>query len=53
MYVPEFDTVLEAVRSTGTLFVSGRVATCETCERGRLAVVVYDPDGHAVRLAGD
>ena len=53
VYVPEFDEVLEAVRRARTRFVSRRVATCETCERGRRAVVVYGPDGHAVRLAGD
>ncbi len=53
VYMPEFDEVLGAVRSAGTPFVSRRVAACETCERGRRAVVVYDPDGHAVRLAGN
>lgn len=51
--VPDLDAAVASVVASGAAPVSRRVARCQTCRLGRRAFVAYDPDGHAVRIAGD
>ena len=49
--VGDFDATLERVESLGAGFVSSGVGPCgASCLEGGRAVVVRDPDGHAIRI---
>lgn len=49
--VSDFDAALERVGALGVELVSGGVGPCgKSCPEGGRAVVVRDPDGHAVRV---
>jgi len=49
--VDDFDVTLERVQALGVEFISTSVGRCgQSCLEGRRAIVVRDPDGHAVRI---
>ncbi len=48
--VADLESVLRRLTAAGVWMISDRIADCELCVVGSRAVLVRDPDGHAVRL---
>ena len=48
--VPDLGATAAKLRKAGVAQISSRIADCQLCAVGRRALLVRDPDGHAVRL---